>query len=114
MWKLIHFEDPLSYASDSYFDGSHKTVYRGDFPTWDYQKITTPGLELSDPSAAITGHSGYRLLGSLAFDHNGSATVRDLIDNLEIPERSMWGVYLSLCGFWSLRNSKREVYPGQF
>jgi len=83
--KLLNFVGPLEYIPDEYFDPLQRYTPRFEFPKWNYKQSPAPAkVALPDNLASL------RFLSFVAFNKNGFADFRDIVEYTGIPERSAW------------------------
>ncbi|SDF85352.1 hypothetical protein SAMN04488589_1531 [Methanolobus vulcani] len=86
LFSLLNFVAPLEYVSDNYFDSEKIFDYRYELPEWNYKqdKDKTENIDLGENIKAI------KALAFIALQSEGCADFRDIQEQTEIPERSLW------------------------
>ncbi|WP_342304409.1 hypothetical protein [Methanolobus sp. ZRKC5] len=86
LFSLLKFVSPIEYVSDNYFDSEKVFEYRYDLPKWDYnnQSSQDENIDFGKNMQAI------KALAFIALQSEGCADFRDIQEQTEIPERSLW------------------------
>ncbi len=86
LFSLLNFISPIEYVSDNYFDAEKVFEYRYDLPKWNYnnQSSQDENIDFGKNMQAI------KALAFIALQSEGCADFRDIQEQTEIPERSLW------------------------
>ncbi|WP_319507001.1 hypothetical protein [uncultured Methanolobus sp.] len=103
LFSLLNFVSPIEYVSDNYFDSERVFEYRYDLPKWDYKKQPSQAesIDFGDNMQAI------KALAYIALQSEGCADFRDMLEQTEIPERSLWR-YINYWKNEGILDTKRE------
>lgn len=86
LFSLLNFVSPIEYVTDSYFDSDKIFDSRYDLPSWNYKKQSSndENIDFGNNMQAI------KALAFIALQSEGCADFRDVQEQTEIPERSLW------------------------
>jgi hypothetical protein len=87
LYSLLSFlNEPIEYVNDSYFNNKKIYEYRYNLPKWNCKNQARAVFQLNPD----TNIKAVKVLAYLALESEGCADFREILENTEIPERTLW------------------------